>query len=461
MTELDRIRAFHALVDERQATEVTRFEHGASFAVPQLPDVYDLNFVRVDRAGTAAEIAAAADNLQARFHHRKVVVPDGTLGKKLAPGFTQLGWSAAHHVHMARLRPPDRKDDFHHVVELPLDRLAPAHRTSTLRADWGDERIADRLLEAKRVRAQAVPTRHFGIVEDDRVVAYCDLYEADGVAQIEDVNTLVEARGRGHGRAIVAKAAAEAAAGAELVFLDAIADDWPRELYARLGFDVVGDTYLFLRYPGPLPALSLRTPRLELRLPTDAEVAELAHAIEEHGIHPREQMPFAIAWTDAIGTPEFVPNVLAHFRAQRAGRQPHDWSLNFVAFLDGHPVGSQSIIAESFPLNRTVATGSYLIRPHQRQGLGTEMRAAVLAFAFDLLGAARAESGAIEGNDASARVSEKLGYEHDGWRELKPRGEPVRERRFVLTRERWQTGTQLPIEITGPLERARVALGAA
>ncbi len=459
MNELDRIRAFHALVDERQATEVTRFEHGAAFAVPELPTVYDLNFVRVDRAAPAAEIAAAADSLQARFHHRKVIVPDGAVGKKLAPGFNELGWSTGHHVHMARLRPPDREDDVRHVVELSLDRLAPSHRLSTLRAEWGDEEIADRLLEAKRLRARAVPTRHFGIVEDDRVVAYCDLYEAGGVAQIEDVNTLGEARGRGHGRAIVARAAAEA--DADLVFLDAVADDWPRELYRRLGFDVVGDTYLFLRYPGPLTSLTLQTPRLELRLPTDAEVAELAHAIEEHGIHPRDEMPFAVAWTDAVGTPEFVPNMLAHFRDQRAHRRPDDWSLNFVAFLDGRPVGSQSIHTEMFPRSRTVATGSYLIRPYQRQGLGVEMRTAVLAFAFDVLEAARAESGAIEGNAASARVSEKLGYEPGGWHELSPRGEPVREQRFVLTRERWASREHVPVEITGPVARARVALGSA
>jgi hypothetical protein len=37
------------------------------------------------------------------------------------------------------------------------------------------------------------------------------------------------------------------------------------------------------------------------------------------------------------------------------------------------------------------------------------MRAAVLFLAFDGLGALAAESGALEGNDASSRVSGKLG----------------------------------------------------
>ena len=67
------------------------------------------------------------------------------------------------------------------------------------------------------------------------------------VAQIEDVNTLTEFRGRGLGRAVVQAAVEEAARNGELVFLEALADDWPHELYAKLGFDVVDERVLFLR----------------------------------------------------------------------------------------------------------------------------------------------------------------------------------------------------------------------
>ncbi len=409
---------------------------------------------------TSTTCCQTVERLQARFHHRKVAVPDESLGLRLAQGFQAAGWTASRHLHMAQLRRPDREDTAGSVVELSLDELAPAHETSTLRADWGDSEVAKRLLEAKRLRAEAVPTRHFGIRENGLVVAYCDLYEADGVAQIEDVNTLLEARGRGYGRALVVQASAAAvAAGAELVFLDALADDWPRELYGRLGFDVVGGSYFFLRYPGPLPSLVLRTPRLELRLPTDAEVLALAHAIEEHGIHPREEMPFLVPWTDALGTDAFVPNTLDHFRRQRTRRGANDWSLNFVAFLEGRPIGSQAVSAQRFPDNRAVSTGSYVLRPFQGQGLGTEMRTAVLALAFDVLGAERAESSAMAGNEASSRVSAKLDYAQVGMRERAPRGEPVQERVFALTRERWLAGSHVPVEITGALERVRTALG--
>lgn len=66
------------------------------------------------------------------------------------------------------------------------------------------------------------------------------------------------------------------------------------------------------------------------------------------------------------------------------------------------------------------------------------MRRAVLELAFAGLGAERALSGVIEGNTASERVSMKLGYERVGESVVAPRGEPVRELEFKLTRARWE-----------------------
>ena len=52
----------------------------------------------------------------------------------------------------------------------------------------------------------------------------------------------------------------------------------------------------------PLYDLRLRTPRLELRLGGHDELVALGR-VAEGGIHPPEEMPFAIAWSDGIGEP--------------------------------------------------------------------------------------------------------------------------------------------------------------
>ena len=58
-------------------------------------------------------------------------------------------------------------------------------------------------------------------------------------------------RGRGLGRAIVQHALAEARRVNDVVFLEALADDWPRHLYTKLGFDVVDRRDFLTRFPIP------------------------------------------------------------------------------------------------------------------------------------------------------------------------------------------------------------------
>jgi RimJ/RimL family protein N-acetyltransferase len=84
-------------------------------------------------------------------------------------------------------------------------------------------------------------------------------------------------------------------------------------------------------------------------------------------------------------------------------------------------------------VTREVATGSWLGLRHQGRGIGTEMRAAVLLFAFDHLGAVQARSAAFVDNPASLRVSERLGYRRDGTEVVARRGAAVEDVRLLLT----------------------------
>jgi len=104
-----------------------------------------------------------------------------------------------------------------------------------------------------------------------------------------------------------------------------------------------------------------------------------------------------------------------------------------------------------------VETGSWLGSAWQGQGYGTEMRAAALRFAFEGLGAVAAGSAALQGNVASRRVSERLGYRDNGIGFVAPRGVPVRQERFLLLREDF-VAEPWPLEITG-LDACRAMFG--
>jgi RimJ/RimL family protein N-acetyltransferase len=198
---------------------------------------------------------------------------------------------------------------------------------------------------------------------------------------------------------------------------------------------------------GRLWDIRLRTPRLELRLPTEDELVALFR-VAEGGIHPPEEMPFYVPWTDDLRLDAF----LEFHRSTWAAWQPGRWSLNLIAFLDDRPVGSQGIEAADFATTRTVETGSWLGAPHQGKGLGAEQRAAVLELAFEGLGAETAVSGSFLHNVKSQRVSEKLGYRRTGKRTLESRGEPVEHYDYRLERGDWIS----PIPVT--LEGVEAAL---
>jgi RimJ/RimL family protein N-acetyltransferase len=130
-----------------------------------------------------------------------------------------------------------------------------------------------------------------------------------------------------------------------------------------------------------------------------------------------------------------------------------------VTELDGELIGSQSIGATDFAIHRTVATGSWLGREFQGRGFGKEMRAAVLAFAFDGIGARFADTGAFLDNPASNAVSRSLGYEENGRGSLAPNGVARETQRFRMTAEGWRSRPRPPLRIEG-LDACRDMLGA-
>jgi RimJ/RimL family protein N-acetyltransferase len=197
----------------------------------------------------------------------------------------------------------------------------------------------------------------------------------------------------------------------------------------------------------PLAGLRLTTPRLELRVPTDSDLNDLA-GLAAAGVHDPEVQPFAVPWTDAAPI-DRARGTLQYQWSQRARWEASKWSLDLAVVRDGTVVGTQAISATDFAVVREVATGSWLGQAHQGRGTGTEMRAAVLHLAFAGLGARYATSGAFTDNLASQRVSRKLGYVEDGIDRQVRRGQPAAMLRFRLDRETWQATRTVPVEVSG------------
>lgn len=180
----------------------------------------------------------------------------------------------------------------------------------------------------------------------------------------------------------------------------------------------------------PLRNLVLRTPRLELRPDDDEGLYELVD-VALAGVHDPSEMPFYVPWTDNLPNDNGM-SMLQHYWGLRAKFAAKDWVINFLVRRDGEVIGTQEIGARDFGVLREVNTGSWLGQRFQGNGFGTEMRIAVLQFAFDHLAARIARSAAWLGNHASTRVSEKLGYAHDGTVGVAPRGERLEHVRLRL-----------------------------
>jgi ribosomal protein S18 acetylase RimI-like enzyme len=240
--ELDRAFAFMARGDmagsSREETAL-----GTVVRSRETPLRQDSNYLLVKRTDLpAARLAAQVRRLKLRV----LVVRDEETGERLAPGFGPVGWQAHCHVVMVHRRDPRRPVDTSLVAEVGEAALREFRRDAVLAAPWGRAELAEQLLRAKRTIGERIRTRFFAVLAGGVPVAAADLYLDGDDAQIEDVLTLEDHRNRGCASALVVRAVDEArAAGATFVFLVARADDWPRLLYERLGFEVVGRYFKF------------------------------------------------------------------------------------------------------------------------------------------------------------------------------------------------------------------------
>jgi ribosomal protein S18 acetylase RimI-like enzyme len=250
VTDFDRAFDFMTRGD-MAGSRVKPFRFGTAIFTPELPLRHDSNYLLVENLPdgiSPAELVEEAERVQGAggLEHRLLLFRDASLGERFAPELVSLGWRRDHHVLMAQRRQPERAVDTRIVSEVTEAALRDAREHQIRSYPWGTPEVARQLLDAKR--RIPVRARFFAVLADGAVASYGDLYIDAKIAQVEDVATVPEQRGRGYASAVVLRAVEEArAAGAELVFLVADAEDWPKELYRRLGFDEIGANLKLLR----------------------------------------------------------------------------------------------------------------------------------------------------------------------------------------------------------------------
>lgn len=257
MGELERIVAFLRKLEEPSAEREQPFRFGTAYLHSKLPRVWSRNYLvadtDLDKASTEL-LAAEADRIlgEAGLHHRKVEVYDQETGARLEPGFRDLGWDVHCDVLMVARRDPDRPVDLSLAEEVGIDELEPVWAEGIRSEPFGkDEETVRQLVANKRVVVASRDTKFFAARVDGEIGSYCDLYSDGSTGQIEAVMTLEQFRNRGLARATVSRAlAASREAGNDMTFLMALRDDWPKELYRKLGFEEIGQVYEFIR-PSP------------------------------------------------------------------------------------------------------------------------------------------------------------------------------------------------------------------
>jgi GNAT superfamily N-acetyltransferase len=256
--DLARAVAFVHRLENRLAGELAAWDGGTAVINRRWPDMWDINFLRLERPWprSGEALASAVDDAARAVGIATPVVaiaaPDDVarLGPALeAAGFErdafvvmawrrEAGRGAAPEVVVEELRYDDVRDDRRAMAELPW---------KSGEAPSSPELVKQVLALESRV-ADLVDDHWYAVRSGDGFAAMCRLMSADGVGQVEYVTTLPDHRGRGYASAVV-EAAVEAsrAVGNDLTFIEAHEDDWPRELYGRLGFEEIGSVVRFRR----------------------------------------------------------------------------------------------------------------------------------------------------------------------------------------------------------------------
>jgi GNAT superfamily N-acetyltransferase len=246
---LDRVLAFMRDGCAGTADMVKPIEAGMVLSTPSLPLVWSVNQLRVTEPLPFDSVVELAEEELAEIGYLHIVVEHPLAGPDLEAAFATAGWKIERDLIMVLAGAPDRAADADVVVDADEDEV---NEVMTRWHGEGGETSAEELAQLvaySRREAGVHDDRLLGIRSSEgHLTAITKLRGDRRTAQIEDVYTVPEARGRGHARALVTRAIELAREdGHELIFITADDRDWPKLLYERLGFRPLGHMWQFHR----------------------------------------------------------------------------------------------------------------------------------------------------------------------------------------------------------------------
>ena len=207
----------------------------------------------------------------------------------------------------------------------------------------------------------------------------------------------------------------------------------------------------------PLAQLRLTIGDLTLRPVAEADLDLLGALLpDDVELNPEAPRPFGLT-----GRAERAAVLRQEYWRHLGAWTPSAWRLPMIVFRGGIPVGLQELEGkDGFVESRIVDSSSWLIESARGRGSGKVMRTAVLALAFDELGAQAAVTEAWHDNTGSLGVSRSLGYVDDGERQHPRGGTTERMVQLRLGGTAWHASPRPRVQIAG-FEACRHLFGAA
>src|SRR4051794_35587185 len=238
--------AFVRALDRKASSRVEELPFGTAYLCPRIPHVWSRNFVAVEAGLDGLDLDSVIESAE-RIHfdaglfHRRIAFDDEAAAGAAAVRLQPQGWRPSRIVVMphrgadAAPAPPAGGQEVDPASLKPLKRKLLELDPQTHAAE-----VAGQLLEGFDALGAVAAERTFAYEADGELVASCRLYSDGATAQIEDVGTHPSHRGKGYGNAVVLLALQEAWAAHDFVFIEAEAADWPKDWYARAGFETAG-----------------------------------------------------------------------------------------------------------------------------------------------------------------------------------------------------------------------------